>query len=271
MKVEVTKDPRTRKELMIGEGKVAGVYFNELKEKRSYGDKGWTPTHAINLRMEDGTNVGLGLKVVEEDKDRRVNVKDVDDNWAELTKGAVVSLVLEDNGEYKGKKQYNSKASDVVLLEKGLEPQKKAEQGNSSSSGYQKKDNSGIEAGHAINAAYCLVGHKQDSAEQIVELAKELHEITVGLKAEYKEANPDLSDYDVGAKVGHAVLNACQMLTKTKVDKVADTARAILSKVSEPVLEYIKGVAPQKQEEPAQEPEPEDNSPQGDDFDDLPF
>lgn len=145
--------------------------------------------------------------------------------------------------------------------------------GGTSGQSYGKKDTTGIETGHALNGAMRFEGAKA-TLEVLVETAKGVHDITAALKVEYAKANPDMSDYDTGAAVGNAVLNALEIAAarkKTLVD-VPAIARKWLAEAVPAVKAHIKPAPAPKVEEPAAQ---ESESPAADteDFDDsdLPF
>lgn len=111
------------------------------------------------------------------------------------------------------------------------------------SAGSFKKDNSGIETGHAINGALNLKrnGHKQE----VLELAKIVHDTTVALKASERarDENKGVSDYDIGAAVGHAILNATRDV-KPGPDSLAAAlstyAEGLLARVVPEITAYVK-------------------------------
>lgn len=111
------------------------------------------------------------------------------------------------------------------------------------SAGSFKKDNSGIETGHAINGALNLKrnGHKQE----VLELAKIVHDTTVALKAteRARDENKGVSDYDIGAAVGHAILNATRDV-KPGADSLAASlstyAEGLLTRVVPDITAYVK-------------------------------
>lgn len=142
-----------------------------------------------------------------------------------------------------------------------------------------KRDTSGIETGHALNGAMRFLGGKA-TVESIIESAKVVHDITSTLKKEYAEANPGLSDYDSGAAVGNAVLNAIDIAVARKkaLTDVPDIARKWLKEVVPAVAEHVKP-APKSEVKQEVKPEPEvaeealpavEAAP-SDDFDDAPF
>jgi hypothetical protein len=113
----------------------------------------------------------------------------------------------------------------------------------SKSAGSFKKDNSGVETGHAVNGALNL--HRNGFQGGIVELAKVVHDTTVALKAKEraKDQNKGLSDYDIGAAVGHAVLNATRDVTPNEMDlgeKLTTYAEGLLERVVPDITAYVK-------------------------------
>ncbi len=143
------------------------------------------------------------------------------------------------------------------------------------SQGYQKKNEVGIQVGHAINGAMRYTNGKI-TTDKLIEVGKAVHDITEAVKAKYKPANPEMSDYDIGAATGNAVLNALEIACakKLELDSVEGIALKILSDVVPALKEYM---APEKEEEatpePAQEiPEQESDGVEDQDEDDgLPF
>ena len=165
------------------------------------------------------------------------------------------------------------------ILDGHVAPQQKprAASGGSGTSGqaYGKKDTTGIETGHALNGAMRFEGAKA-TLEVLVETAKGVHDITAALKAEYAKANPDMSDYDAGAAVGNAVLNALEIAAARKkpLADVPAIARKWLAEAVPAVKAHIKPAPAPKEEEPAVEETPEAPAVEtSEDFDDsdLPF
>lgn len=112
-----------------------------------------------------------------------------------------------------------------------------------------KKDNSGMETGHALNGALNLRRNGL-TIPPVVEVAKVVHDVTKHLKHEAAEspANKGMSDYDLGAMVGHAVLNATRDIQVGENDnpeeitgKLLAYARGLMSEVVPGVSAYVKG------------------------------
>lgn len=242
MSISKQKDPKTRKTYLLMEGVVDAVYLNELKNPKTYTSpdgKSWSPTHNINV-IVDGDKVWLGLT----DKDT-VRVKDADDNYHDLVKGVEVSLEVEENGEYNGVTQYSSKASKVVALDVSGAVQQQNMYSANKSQPFQKKDISGVQVGHSINGAINLIGG-WDSPEELIETAKKVHDVSEKVKATYKESNPNLSDYDVGAASGNAVLNACRSVED--IEDVEAVALEILNTVAPEVFKHVKSASQEEEE-----------------------
>src|SRR5690606_38677716 len=230
--IEKHTDPKTRKEYLLATGKVDGVFFNELKQKKTYaGPNGpWTPTHSINL-VVDGARISLGLT----EKDT-LRAKDVNDQYQDVARGAEVSVVVEEGSEYKGVMQYNSRASQITVIEPAP-VQQAPTPGQKPDFSAKKRDNTGVETGHAINGGLNLVrGNLFDG--DAVEAAKFVHTLTTQLKAEYAKKNPDMSEYDIGAMVGNAVLNATR--DANKVEEVEYYSRDLLDNVVPDVSVFVK-------------------------------
>ncbi|MNK14246.1 hypothetical protein D3C87_323450 [compost metagenome] len=237
MAIVEQKDPRTKKTFLEASGVIQAVYLNELKNPKTYpGTKGqsWTPTHSVAL-VVDGDKISLGL-FEKTDKRPAPSAKDADDNYHALAIGAEVSVVITRGEDYNDKPQYSAFSSDVLILTPAP-VQTAATAGGSAPAPYQKKDMTGVKVGHAINVALNVVGLAE--AEEIIAAAKEANDLTEKLRAEYKEKNPSMSEYDLGASVGQAVLSA-----SSYVDTVAEIeayARQTLDVIAPAVTEYIKG------------------------------
>lgn len=117
------------------------------------------------------------------------------------------------------------------------------------SKGSFKKDNSGMETGHALNGALNL-RRSGLTIPPVVEVAKVVHDVTKHLKLDAAKdpANKGMSDYDLGAMVGHAVLNATRDIQVGENDnpeeitgKLLAYARGLMSEVVPGVSAYVKG------------------------------
>lgn len=231
MAVEAFKDPRTGKISKFVKGVVEGIYFNELKSPKTYTANGrqWTPTHSITI-VVDGVRISLGLT-----EKSAVNVKDENDQWVELARGMEISVDV-DEGEYNGKPQYGSRSSNITILSTEGAIQESSNQKGSSPQ-FSSKRGEGVSVGHAINVAMNVLRDLTDPSA-IVENAKGAHTLTTRLKEEYASENTDMSEYDVGARVGQAVLSASHY-----VESVADIealARQTLTYIVPQVEEFVR-------------------------------
>lgn len=242
-------DPKTRKPFLMAEGTVTGAYVNDIKEVKTYsGPNGpWTPTKRLSI-VVDGTRIDLGMS--EKDK---IRAKDVDDNYQDVVKGVEVSVVVEENGEYQGKTQYKAKTSGITVLDisKAEAPTKAGAPAAGGQAGgqtsFKPKDMTGVRVGHAINGAlnYVLSNGIDYDMPGLVDIAKVVDAATDNVRATYAADNPGMSDYDVGAASGHAVLNACRMVGEADnlqvlQDEIITLANALLSEVVPTISEHIK-------------------------------
>lgn len=149
-------------------------------------------------------------------------------------------------------------------------PKGSAPAGGGSRSGGGKKDNSGMETGHALNGALNL-RRSGLTVPPVVEVAKVVHDVTKHLKLDAAQdpANKGMSDYDLGAMVGHAVLNATRDIQVGDNDnpeeitgKLLAYARELMSTVVPGVAAYVKGeslqTAAESKPDPKLEPKVED-------------
>lgn len=121
--------------------------------------------------------------------------------------------------------------------------------GGSKGTGTFKKDNSGMETGHALNGALNL-RRSGLTIPPVIEVAKVVHDVTKLLKSDALKdpANKGMSDYDIGAMCGHAVLNATRDVEVGDNDnpeeitgKLLTYARALMAEVVPAVSAYVKG------------------------------
>jgi hypothetical protein len=274
MPFEKVNNPMTGEDIEMFVGKIDKVFIKKLDKTDNYGK-----THRCALAVDDGTWITLGnLKEKEDGTQPTLRVEDKQaKKWVTIGDGTEIRLPITRNGQY-----INAKASGIVVT-KLVEPtgtfgqsnQNNASQSHTGAStgtsGGYKKDMSGMETGHAINCALEITGGKPKDMEELNDLAKQLHDITLEVKAYRKSQLGDgASDYEVGASAGHATIAACKMLTKTKVGEVKGLATRILEGVVPVVQAHVKGEAI-KPESPTMEEvvnQVENDSPEDDD---LPF
>lgn len=261
-------DRKTKKEAFWAEGVVEYVKLDKFDElKVSYikvagqPDKKIESTHKASILLKEkgagkddaGVWIGLGdVKLHPEHENLQVKQ---DDNWITIERGVEVTMDVKLN-EWQGKTYYqSSKGKIFVVSTEGVQaPAPKGGKGGDSAPAkqpFKKRDTVGIETGHAVNGALELIrgGVKGDAFE----LAGVVQSATVTLKAEVaKERGVDVTDYDLGASVGHAILNACRDHSRDDVtiDEIIEAAREVLA-LSDKVAAAIRGGAA-----PAAEPSP---------------
>ena len=230
----------------VFQGKIERVFAKEMPEKDKYDN-----VFRVTIKTEAGDWYSWGNA-----KRDSINIKDGAD-WVSVEPGDDVFFKYDVNGDFK-----NIAKTSMTIVTKGAggggESRPAASQAAPAPSaagntGGGFKDTSGIETGHAINAAMLLLKDKPKDLEALVVTAQALHDITVAVKAKVKLDNPTLKDYDVGAQSGHAVLNACKL--SKKVEEVEAKALELLSAVVAPVQAYVKGekATPKQAQEPAKE------------------
>lgn len=235
------KDPRTKKEILIAEGEVKGIHVYPLKEVKTYSSNGkaWTPTHRLCVNI-DGDFIFLGLTDKESEIETNTfNVKDADDNWQEVNVGDTVSAVVEESGEYNGKKQYVGKKSNIVFLSKGNGSRSNSKghgsEGSSPKGSYSSKP---IEAGNARSCAANWVSRGNAKMDKFIEVANEFVVVAHKLR---KEFSATMSEYEAGVGVGQGCLAAS--LIVNSLEDVEEFVRNYVSTLIPKSLELIDDVA----------------------------
>ncbi len=251
-------DRRTKRTTLLCEGTVTAVYVNKLSNVKTYtGQQGksWTPTHSVNI-VVDGDRVSMGLT----DKPDNLRVKNADDKYVDFGKGLEITLPVEKGEEYNGKPQYTARLSDVCVVggEAVVEQATKAKAASQPAAYSGKpKDTTGIQVGHALNIAFDLIDYK--GMKDALAVAQDVHTLTLKLKAEYAAEHPKMSEYDVGACVGHAVSNGAKFAKAkgdTSVEQIEKAAKAILSQIVPAMDSYVRNglkTQPEAQEAPQEE------------------
>ena len=243
----ITKEKFKGKEYLIASGVVTGAYVNEIppeKRKTYAGPNGaWAPDKRLKI-VVDGIDISLGMT----DKDG-IRAKDADGKYHDVVKGVEVSVEVTENGEYNGKPQYQAKLAGITVTDvsKAESPAKAggASQGQAAQP-FKAKDMTGIQVGHAINGAlsYITSNGLEIDNDFIVAVAKVVNEATEDVRTVYKQRNPGMNDYDLGAATGHAVLNACRLVAESEVAELkgnlVTVAFDLLDNVVSPITEYIK-------------------------------
>lgn len=289
MAINVAINPVDDTEMTIITGVVEKIMYKEKPDQ-------FQNTHQASM-VVDGTWVNMRLKVKDgyEPQVRFAEGKGPQAKWMTLNEGDTVKMVVKPN-EWNGKTYYQVSSSGIKVTKKGegkpatQKPAHGASSGSAapSSGSSWKKDITGVEVGHALNSASQIVGIEDFDA--LLETAKDVHVETIKLKEWYRKANPNMSDYDVGAAAGHAMKMAC--VPGASAASAAAVAKEILSKVVAALTAYVKGeeatpaeaeaakAPPKAQAKPAPKaapkPQPKAVEPEpdfgDDDFDnDLPF
>lgn len=241
MTITVQKDPRTKKEILISEGEVKGIHVQPLKEVKTYSSNGraWTPTHRLSVNI-NGDFIFLGLTDKESEINTNTfNVKDADDNWQEVNVGDTVSAVVEETGEYNGKKQYSSKKSNIVFLTRGNGPRSNSKghgsEGSSPKGSFSSKP---IEAGNARSCAANWVSRGNAKMDKFIEVANEFVVVAYKLRKEFAAS---MSEYEAGVGVGQGCLAAS--LIVNSLEDVEEFVRNYVSTLIPKSLELIDDVA----------------------------
>ena len=242
----ITKEKFKGKEYLIASGVVTGAYVNEIppeKRKTYAGPNGtWSPDKRLKI-VVDGIDISLGMT----DKDG-IRAKDADGKYHDVVKGVEVSVEVTENGEYNGKPQYQAKLAGITVTDvsNAQAPAKAGAPQGQAAQPFKAKDMTGIQVGHAINGALSYItsnGLEIDNAF-IVAVAKVVNEATEDVRTVYKQRNPGMNDYDLGAATGHAVLNACRLVAESEVAELkgnlVTVAFDLLDNVVTPITEYIK-------------------------------
>ena len=168
--------------------------------------------------------------------------------WVQIQESDEVRVVVSET--IKGDKTYyNAKKSGIKLVKKnatpGQAPQHQASGGSANNYQAKPKDMSGISVGHSFNGAMNFItAYAQDNSnENIVAIAKKVHDVTERVKAEYAKANPEMSAYDSGAAAGNSVLNACKLVgTDGDFEEgVYALAMDFLNNVVPKIMAHVKG------------------------------
>ena len=252
MSVQEIKDPRTKKVMTLVEGEIEGIYFNELKNVKTYktNGKSWTPTHAINMKV-DGDYVGLGIT----DKDS-ISAKDADDNWHDLAKGVEVSIEVT-VGEYNGKTQYSALPKNIVVLDASGAVDDKPAPKASSKGGYKKsKDDLPIRLGNAITAATAIAykSKKTPDIDSVLKVAYALVPQIDELRDRLVEQFPNMDAYSLGARLGQCVIVSSQLYA-TKSSEIVALAEEMFNKTCDVEAKLRASLSATAEEEEEEKPE----------------
>nr|DAY73793.1 MAG TPA: hypothetical protein [Caudoviricetes sp.] len=259
MSVINTETDRKGKTVTYATGIVDFVKLDKFAEPKTFvwDGKAIVSTHRASLAIkakdakpeDKGVWIGLGDIEIKEGFDD-LRVKNGDD-WVTIEKGVEVSIDIDKVDQKGDKTYYNTKKSRITVIStegvKAAAPKAaKASESAPVKTPYKKRDTVGIETGHAVNGALELIRGGVDG--DAFELAGVVQSATVTLKAEVaKERGVDVTDYDLGASVGHAILNACRDHSRSDVtvDELIEAARSVLA-LSDRVADAIRGNSSQE-------------------------
>lgn len=195
----------------------------------------------ISLGIKEGKEPNIAINTGTKDSPKWVQIQESDE-----VKVVVKETIKGDN------KYYNAKRTGIKLVKKNATPGQQPQQaasgtgiGGAGSYQAKPKDMSGISVGHSFNGAMNFItAYAQDNSnENIVAVAKKVHDVTERVKAEYAKANPEMSAYDSGAAAGNSVLNACK-LVGVDIDfeeGVYALAMDFLNNVVPEIMKHVKG------------------------------
>jgi hypothetical protein len=194
----------------------------------------------IALGIKEGREPNIAINQGTKDSPKWVQIQETDE-----VKVIVTEKVVGD------KTYYSAKRTGIKLVKKNATPGQQPQQTSSgtSQSSYtaKPKDMSGISVGHSFNGAMNFItAYAQDNSnENIVAIAKKVHDVTERVKAEYAKANPEMSAYDSGAAAGNSVLNACKLVGVDGdfEEGVYALAMDFLNNVVPKIMAHVKGEA----------------------------
>lgn len=248
------------------EGKVLDVELN-IDIKKAQGNDTYKGS-VITMKGKDGKSEDI--KVAQKFLDNSYQA-DLKAQFAAVKSGDLITVVKvkttkltkeEYDALDKESQKTNANWGVAEVLMGHVAPERKSTGGTSGgkSGGFRggAKDMTGVFVGHALNGAFNYLGGDA-KADEYAETAKKIHDITTKVKADYAALQPSLSEYDVGAASGNAVLNALS-IAKAKgvgLDQVEKYAKHLLVKVVPSILEYIKGAPAQAEDDGFDAPAPE--------------
>lgn len=237
MAVKEIEDVINDKIVYLAEGVVEQISFKEI----AGGADRFGNTHRAGVKVGDDWINNINIKVKDGfDPQVRFNTGTRDNpEYQTLEVGDKVKITVEPS-EYNGKTYYNSGVSKIRLVKKGSGvATKTTPSGGTVKEAYKPKDMSGVHVGHAVNGGLNISRNADEmDTVKVIDNSKSIHSITVKLKEVYAKKNPDMSDYDVGAAVGHAVLNATRDLDN--VDDVEEYALWLLEDVVPEISKFVK-------------------------------
>lgn len=243
-------DPITDNEIVIISGVIDRIIIKEAEKTSKNLEYGVTHLASllidgiyinyISIGTKEGREPNIAINTGTKDSPKWMQIQETDE-----VKVVVTEKVVGD------KTYYSAKRTSIKLVKKNATPGQAPQQaanGNSGGSYTAKpKDMSGIQSGHSFNGAmnFITTYGGDVSNENIVAVAKKVHNVTEKVKAEYAAANPDMSAYDSGAAAGNSVLNACKLVGAESdfEDGVYALAMDFLGNVVPEIMKHVKGDA----------------------------
>ena len=243
------------------EGKLEKIGVFELKDSQKTGfnaDK----THQISIIVDNGPGHFISVGTVEKKSEYDLTWRrKIGEEYFNIFEDADIEFMYDVKDGY-----WNIRSGTLNIIKNGTKEPKsysyhKANNQNKSTSpkSTYKRDYSGIEIGHALNCGLWVSKHSLKDVSKILEISKNMHEITKKLKGEHKEKNPEMSDYDLGASVGNAVLNACRV--GGPKDIIELNAKRILDELVPVITAYVRGEEIKKSVSDEQDMEMDDDLP----------
>lgn len=238
-------DPITDNEIVIISGVIDRIIIKEAEKTSKNLEYGITHLASlliegtyinyISISTREGREPNIAINQGSKDSPKWVQIQETDE-----VKVVVTEKVVGD------KTYYNAKRTGIKLVKKNATPGQ-APQQNSGGYTAKPKDMSGIQSGHSFNGAmnFITTYGGDVSNENIIAVAKKVHNVTEKVKAEYAAANPDMSAYDSGAAAGNSVLNACKLVGVEGdfEDGVYALAMDFLGNVVPEIMKHVKGEA----------------------------
>ena len=220
---------------------ITGVVQRVLVREKEGGADTFGNTHSRALQINDTWyNFSGGTKPV-------WNVK-IGDGFKVLGAGSEVAFKATTTvSKTNGKEYTNCSGLMVINLVEGDNSTTAAKGGSAQAAPYQAKpkDMSGISTGQSVNGAmnFLLTYGVEASNENIVKYGKLVHSATEKVKAYVKTVNPDVSEYEQGARGGLAVLSACKLVGTDQdfEEGVVAIAKDLVDNVFPPIMDFVKG------------------------------
>lgn len=247
MSIIRANDPVTDNEIVMITGKIDRIIIKEAEKTSKNLEYGVTHQASllidgvyinyISLGIKEGREPNIAINQGTKDSPKWVQIQETDE-----VKVIVTEKVVGD------KTYYSAKRTGIKLVKKNATPGQQPQQavsGGSTNYTPKQRPMEGVSVGHSFNGAmnFITTYGQDNSNENIVAVAKKVHDVTERVKADYAKANPDMSAYDSGAAAGNAVLNACKLVgTDGDFEEgVYALATDFLNNVVPKIMAHVKG------------------------------